>query len=323
MNTQLKFDHDKRPNFQFERSDFRAHYEDLAEHTLTVIWQHKAFIVSLIALALVLACLIIPLIPRKYSAEALIYPNLFSEQGKTVALASVDAAAVITSEARLIQSDAILRAVVARLGLAPTDARLGLAPMDASWPPWAKQRLDWVRLMFLPETRTNSPLDRMVKMLRDQVAVMNDTRSYLISISFTAPSADVAARVVNTFAMEYLRDKNLQQRRDIVAAAENELARQLANFGEKNPKVLQAAEELNAARASMKAAMNPQGQDTIIIDERVKLAVPNQTPTSPKGFVILGLSFLSALLAGIILAIWRDRREAKRKHTIGHQMNPQ
>jgi hypothetical protein len=35
--------------------------------------------------------------------------------------------------------------------------------------------------------------------------------------------------------------------------------------------------------------------------------------------VILGLSFLSALLAGIGLAVWRDRREAERKQTVGYQ----
>ena len=323
MNTPLKFDHDKRPNFQFEHSDYRAHYEDLAGDTLALIWRHRGFIVSFVALALTLTCLSIPLIPRKYSAEALIYPNLFSQQEKTVALASVDAAAIVTSEARLLRSDAVLRAVVQHLGLTPMHP--GLAPMDARWPPWAKQGLDWVRVMFLPETRNASPLDRMVAMLRNKVTVMNDTRSYLISISFTAPSADEAARIVNAFAIEYLRDKNLQRRRDGVAAAEGELARQLANYGGTHPKVLQAAEELDAARAPLEAAMSLQdgGQDEVTSDERVKLAVPNRTPTSPKGFVILGMSFLSALLAGIGLALWRDRRDKKRKHTIGHQMHPQ
>jgi uncharacterized protein involved in exopolysaccharide biosynthesis len=153
----------------------------------------------------------------------------------------------------------------------------------------------------------------MLAMLRNKVAVMNDTRSYLISISFTAPSADEAARVVNAFAIEYLRDKDLQRRRDGAAAAESALGSQLAIYGEKHPKVLQAMEELDAARASLKAAMSPQdgGQDQVFTsDESVKLAVPNRTPTSPKGFVILGLSFLSALLAGIGLAIWRDRGRA-------------
>ena len=123
MNTPLKFDHDKRPNFRVDSSDFRAHYEDLAAHTLASIGRHGGLIASLVALALALACMIIPLIPRKYSAEALIYPNLFShEQEKLVAFASVDAAAIVTGEARLIRSDAILRAVVKRLGLNPMAA---------------------------------------------------------------------------------------------------------------------------------------------------------------------------------------------------------
>jgi uncharacterized protein involved in exopolysaccharide biosynthesis len=316
MNTPLKFGPEKLPDFQPVGSDFRAHYEDLAVHTLASIGRHGGLIASLVALALALACMIIPLIPRKYSAEALIYPNLFSREAKVVALASVDAAPFVTGEARLIGSDASLRAVVKRLGLEPMAAR-----SDS----WATQSLEWVRATFLPETRNHSPFDRTVAMLRKKVVVMNDTRSYLISISFTAPSADEAARVVNAFAIEYLRDKDLQRRRDAVAAAEGELGRQLAIYGEKHPKVVQAAEGLDAARASLKAAMSPQdgGQDDVTSDESVKLAVPNRTPTSPKGFVILGLSFLSALLAGIGLAIWRDRRDEKRKHTIGHQPHSQ
>ena len=318
MNTPLKFDHEMRPNFQREGSDFRAHYEDWAAHTLLSIKRHRGLIASLVALALAIACIIIPLMPRKYSAEALIYPNLFSrEQGKAVALASVDAASIVSSEARLIRSDAILRAVV---------KRLGLDPVAAKSQSWVTQGLDWVRAMLLPETRNHSSFDRTVAMLRNKVAVMNDTRSYLISISFTASSADEAARVVNAFAIEYLRDKDLRRRRDGAGAAEGELAHLLAIYGEKHPKVFQAREGLDAARASLKAAMSPQdgGQDEVVAsDESVKLAVPNRTPTSPRGFVILGLSFLSALLAGVGLAIWRDRRDAKRKHTVGHQPHPQ
>jgi uncharacterized protein involved in exopolysaccharide biosynthesis len=264
------------------------------------IRRHARFIASLVALAITLTLVIIPLIPRKYSAEALIYPNLFShEQGKAVALGSVDAAAIVTSEARLIRSDPILGAVA---------ARLGLNPVAATSQSWATQCLDWIRVMILPETYNNSPFDRTVTMLRNQVEVMNDTRSYLISISFTGPSADEAARVANAFAIEYLREKDLQRRRNAVAAAEGELWRQLAIYGEKHPKVLQAAEGLDAARASLQAATSL--QDEVMSDENVKLAVPNRTPTSPKGFVILRLSFLSALLAGIGLAIWRDRRGA-------------
>jgi len=317
MNTPLKFDHERRPIIQREGSDFRAHYEDWAAQTLRSVRRHKGFIASLVALALAIACIIIPLMPRKYSAEALIYPNLFSrEQEKVVALASVDATSIVSGEARLIRSDAILRAVVKRLGLMDPAAKSHS---------WATQGLDWVRAMLLPETRNHSPFDRTVSMLRNKVIVMSDSRAYLISISFTAPSADEAARVVNAFAIEYLRDKDLQRRRDAAAAAEVELNRQLAIYGEKHPKTLQAKDGLDVASASLKAVMSPQdgGQDKVTSDESVKLAVPNRTPTSPRGFVILALSFLSALLAGTGLAVWRDRRGAKRKHTVGHQPHPQ
>lgn len=307
----IKFDQEARSKFQFERSDYRAHYDDLAAQILPSIARHAGLIASIVALALALACIVIPLMPRKYSAEALIYPKLFSrDQGRAVALASVDAAAIVTSEARLIRSDAILRAVAKRLGVIPGANNL-----------WATQSLDWVKVKFLPETRNHSPFDRTVAMLRNKVAVTNDTRSYLISISFTAPSADEAVRVVNAFAIEYLRDKAIQRKLDVVNLAEGELARQLAVYGDKHPKTLQTMEGLDAARASLKAAMSAQdgGQDEVAGDESVKMAVPNRTPTSPKGLTILGLSFLSALLAGIGLAVWRDRKDNRHKQAIGNQ----
>ena len=316
MNTPLKFDHERRPNLPLERSDFRADYENVAARTLRSIVRHKGLIASSVAAALALAILIIPLMPRKYSAEALVYPSLFSrEQGKVAALASIDAASIVSSEARLIRSDAILRAVVARLGL---DNEV-TTPRSS-----ALQVLDWVRTMLLPETRNHSRSDRAVAVLRNKVAVMNDTRSYLISISFAAPSADDAAEVVNALAIEYLRDKAKQRRSDVVNAAEGELGRLLAIYGQKHPKVLQAADELDVARAALKAVTSPEdgGQDAIATDESVKLAIPNRTPTSPKGIVILGLSFMVGLLAGIGLAVWRDRRDSKHKNIVGHHPYP-
>ena len=250
------------------------------------------------------------MIPRKYSAEALVYAELFSEQQKIVPLATIDAASMVTSEARLIVSDAILQAVVRRLGL-------DLNPEAGGSHSWASEGLNWFRAMFLPETRNHSPFDRQVAMLRNKVGVMKDARSYLISISFTARSADEAARVVNAITLEYLWDKTNHRRRDAVTAAEGELARQLMIYGEKHPKVLQVAHALDAARAALKAGMGQEdggrdaimdGRDASATDGSVKLALPNRTPTSPNGFMILGFSIMLGLLAGIGLAVWRDRR---------------
>jgi uncharacterized protein involved in exopolysaccharide biosynthesis len=308
MNTPLKFDHEKRPNFQFGRSDYRTQYEDLAVRILRSILRRSGLIALMVSLAIAAACIIIPIMPRKYSAEALIYPNLFSrEQEKIVALASVDATTFVTGEARLLRSDAFLRAVA---------KRLGEDTLSHSWP----QSLDGIRAMLLPETRNHSPFDRLVSMLRNKVAVMNDTRSYIISISFTASSAEEAARVVNAFVLEYVRDKVVQRRLDKLGAAEGELQRQLSVYGDKHPKTLRAVEERDAARASYEA-VNPQNgdQEEIGPDQSVKLAEPNLTPTSPNGLAILAMSLLAALLAGIALAIWLDRRDIKR----AYQAHPQ
>jgi uncharacterized protein involved in exopolysaccharide biosynthesis len=308
----------KRRGPQIKRSDYRAYYDDWAVRTLRSIVRQRWLIVSFVGLALALACITIPVLPRKYTAEALIYPNLFSRdegkpgQAKVVAVASVDAAAFVTGEARLIRSDAILRGAAKRIGQDP----------NATWSrSWAMRGLDWVRGTFLPETRRHSPFDRAVALLRSKIVVTNDSRSYLISVSFTALSPDEAARVANAVVIEYFRDKVVQRNLERVNAAEAQLGQQLAVYGDKHPKTLQAVAELDAARASFEAAKNPQGgdQDEIPSDQDVKLAVPNQTPTSPRGFVILGLSFLSALLAGIGLAIWRDRKEVQPERGIVNQ----
>jgi len=320
MNTPFKIDYDKRPDLQFERSDYRAHYEDVTSRALSSVTRHKWRIALLVAVVLAAACAVIPIMPRKYTAEALIYPNLFSreqrnEQDKVVALASVDAAAIVTGEARLLRSDAFLRAVAKRLGQVP-EAALAHS--------WAMQNLDWLRATLLPETRSHSPFDRRVAMLRNKVAVMNDTRSYLISISFTAPSPDESARVVNAFVIQYLRDRAIQRQLDRVNSAEATLQQQMAVYGEKHPKALHAAAERDAARVALEAAMSPQDGDQgdVAGDESVRMAVPNQTPTSPNGVVILGLSFLSALLAGICLAILRDRRTSVRSPEAVYQTHP-
>ena len=302
----LKLDLTTRPDLGLARSDLRAHYENVAARKLRSILlstrRHWRLVASVVTLALMLAFLILPLLPRKYSATAVVYPKLFSSpQEKSVALASIEASAVVTSEARLIRSDAILQAVAKRLALDVVDPRSSSS---------VAQSLKWIQVLFLPETLRHSPLDRTVAMLRSNVAVTSESRSYVISISFTATSADEAARVANAIAIEYLRERSKQGRRDMVIAAEAELARQLAINGEKHPKVLRAEDELSAVRAALTATGSPEadGQDGIMADDGVGLAIPNRTPTSPKGLTILGLAFILGLLSGVGLALWRDRQ---------------
>jgi len=294
--TRAPFPLKQQPDQPKPSPDFRAHYRELAIRTLLSVQRQWALLVAFMALAVLLALLVLPLLPRKYSATAFIFPSLYSqEQGKIVALATVDATSIVNGEARLVLSDSILQAVVNQLEPElQSDAGGGSG---------------WLRSMFFPETRSESRFDRKLATLRNNVEVTKDTRSYLIAISSATSSATEAARIVNAVATEYVRDKWIQRAREAAIAAEVELARQRAINGDKHPKVLQAVDALEAARADVKALMvrGDGDQGSLRTNEGLKLAVPNHTPTSPKGMVVLGLFWLLGLLAGVGSAVWRDR----------------
>ena len=113
MNAQFEFS-------RLQKSNLRTHYEDLAANAMLSVVRHRWLIGKIVIGALVLAALLVSVLPRKYSAEALVQPQLFSRGGEganPAPLASIDGAALVASEAHLIQSPAIARAVVKRLGL--------------------------------------------------------------------------------------------------------------------------------------------------------------------------------------------------------------
>jgi uncharacterized protein involved in exopolysaccharide biosynthesis len=315
-------------------SPLRTHQEDVAAKTLRSIARHKLLIASIVTIALVLAAYLIPQLPRRYSAEVLVHPDLFAreETAKLAPLASIDAASLVTSEARLIRSDAMLRAVVIKLGL--DQAR----PVSTSPTLWKKLGLerslgdrfvtyaddfvilcrrgvDRILATILPEKSTPSPLERAVNEVRDKLAVTSDTRSYLISIGFTAASPESAAKVVNAFAIEYLKAKMMQRRTDAMMTASRQLTQRSAILGEKHPSVARAKAELEAARVSLQAGpdWSDAAERDLVAAEGVSLAEPNATLSSPKGSAILGLTFIAALTGGIGLALWRDRKAALRK----------
>jgi len=314
----LKVDHEKLPDLSLERSDLRAHYDNAAGRTLSAIARQWKLVLSVACLALGLAGAAIPLIPRQYSATALVYPSLFAaEDGKVLPLGSVDAGSLVNSEARLIVSDAVLQRVVRRLELGGNSA--------AEQKSWMISAQDWLRTALFPETRNHSVFDRQVALLRNKLDVAKDARSYLISVTFIARSPDEATRVVNAIALEYVLGKKILRAQIAIAGAEGELTRQLSVYGEKHPKVLQAHDRLEAARSWLRTTMaaDDSGPNEASADEAVRLAVPNRTPTSPKGFVILGVSLVVGLLTGIGLALWRNRLGFSPHHLVFGHVLPQ
>jgi uncharacterized protein involved in exopolysaccharide biosynthesis len=289
---------------RLEPSNLRGHYEDVAANTLRSIVRHARLIAALVVIALASASLLVWQLPRRYSSEALVHPDLFrGEEGtKYMPLANIDGAAFIGSEARLIRSPSMVRTVIKRLGL-EGDPEF-VAPSSEF-----VQGLNWVRAALLPETVVTSPLERAALRVGQRLTVANDTRSYLISVSFTAASPEKAAKVANAFALEYVRAKTVLRLGEAVTAASRELAHQSAIYGEKHPSILQIKTELEAARFRMQAALTEPAVAArkLAPGDAITLAELNPTPSSPKGVVILGLAFLSAMICGIGLAVWLDR----------------
>jgi len=97
MNTPLKFDHEKRPIFQREGSDFRAHYENSAAHTLLSIKRHRGRIASLVALAIGVG------LTRAFVAEEIGRAAQIEETASAVTTAMKDAGIVSPADVHFVQ----------------------------------------------------------------------------------------------------------------------------------------------------------------------------------------------------------------------------
>ncbi len=296
MNAQFEF-------ARLERTDLRTHYANLAGNSLVSIVRHRWLIAKLVIAVLVLAALLVSVLPRKYTAVTMVQPQLFSRGGTVnpAPMASIDGAALVASEAHLIQSSAIARAVAKRLGLERSQE---FAPSTSLFGGVTRA----IREAIFPESVLSSQLERATRSVQAKLAVTRDSRSYLISIAFTAASPETAANVANAFALEYLNAKSIQRLSEAVLTATWELAQRSAIYGENHPSLVLAAADLEAARRRLHAAANrPVGSD-VAAGEGVNLAEPSSAPSSPNGSVILGLAFIGALVFGMGLAIWLDRQ---------------
>jgi uncharacterized protein involved in exopolysaccharide biosynthesis len=293
---------------QIESSNLRRHYENVAANTLGAIARHVRLIATLVVIALALASLLVSQLPRRYSAEALVQPDLFhGEDGtKYTPMASIDGAALVSSEAQYIRSPSMVRSVIKRLGLDGDPEFVT---------PGSDFLQGWARSAFFPETVVSLPLERAAARVTRRLTVTNLVRSYLISVSFTADSPEKAAKVANAFAFEYVRAKTIQRLVEAVTTASHELVRQSGVYGEKHPRILQIKTELETARSRLQAAVSePEGTaEKAPPGSTIMLAEPTPTPSSPKGVMIFGLAFLFALISGIVLALWLESRQADRQ----------
>jgi uncharacterized protein involved in exopolysaccharide biosynthesis/Mrp family chromosome partitioning ATPase len=196
----------------------REHQEAKAFGTLAALWRWRWLIAGLIAASLICAVPLILLLKRTYTADAVIrldfgrdLPSLSARQPGGPVL---DTIALVESEARLIRSRGMARRVVERLRLdqdpafAPKeDLKARLVEHARTWlAAHISERAAASLLGPPPEPPDRSWLiDQTSASLLSELSVANDSRSYLITVAFTADEPDRAAMIANAFASEYLQ----------------------------------------------------------------------------------------------------------------------
>ena len=287
-----------------ETADLPAHYEQLAYDTLRVLWHRKLLISAILVAAVLLVSVMLVRIGPRYSGEAIIELNFIREVPTAGAqiqpTASVDAAAIVDSAARVIRSRATASAVVARLGLDkdPAFAR--------------RSAFSYVQSVLGREAP--SPHDLAVDELMRKITVTNEPRSYLISIAITTGDPEQSANLANAVAVEYLRGQLLQQLTDAQVSAERDLNQLSSVYGVRHPNYVNGRTRLEHSDARLSALRGLPGDDVVKLVRGLSLLAAQKVmvPSGPNITLILGLTIAAALGVGI----WLARRLGPRRPTV-------
>ncbi len=282
-----------------ETADLPAHYEQLAYDTLRVLWHRKLLISAILVAAVLLVSVMLVRIGPRYSGEAIIELNFIREVPTAGAAqiqptASVDAAAIVDSAARVIRSRATASAVVARL-------RLDKDPAFAR-----RSAFSYVQSVLGREAATPSPHDLAVHELMRKITVTNELRSYLISIAITTGDPEQSANLANAVAVEYLRGQLLQQLTDAQVSAERDLNQLSSVYGVRHPNYVNGRTRLEHWDARLSALRGLPADDVVKLVRGLSLLAAQKVmvPSGPNITLILGLTIAAALGVGIWLA-WR------------------
>jgi ABC-type multidrug transport system fused ATPase/permease subunit len=294
----------KAPPFKIVRDedsvDLRAHYEAVAQHALRILWQRKWLIAATAVASLVIAVIALMQMGPRYTSEALIQASLTlnpDTSTKSQSVVSVNAAEVADSTARVIRSRTTADAVVAQLGL-DKDPRFERQPPLSRW-------LSAVRSALGLQQTTLTPRDLAVDALMRQVRVTAEPRSYLISVTVTAGEPEIAAKLANAVAVEYLRRQTLKELAEARSAVEHDLTDASLVYGPRHPTYLRAStklEQLDARVAALRDASSTEDLIKLATGHSLIAAHMVMKPSGPDIPLILTLAILGGLSLGISLA---------------------
>jgi polysaccharide biosynthesis transport protein len=181
-----------------------AYQQSAAVEAMQSAWRRRRLVIGMALIPAGLAVGLMMLRPAVYPAEALIElqlgradPALPVAAGP--AAVALEASSVVLGEARIVRSGMVARRVVERLDLMNDPGFSGeglishLAARFADLFGTADQ-----------QATQNRKIDNAARALENGLSVQTDNRSYLISISFSSTQPEVAEKIANAVAQEYL-----------------------------------------------------------------------------------------------------------------------
>jgi capsular polysaccharide biosynthesis protein len=289
--------------------DARLHNEEVLLSTLRLFWRNRKLFAGAVALALALATIFLLLGPKQYKAESSI--RLDFESGGAAAVTSritQEASAVVESEARIMRSRNVAEDVVARLNLADN-------PKFSSAPGIMTRIFNFLVLNSNVDDRrigesAAAPIARSPEFMRAVSAVManttveNDTKSYLVTISYQSGSPSDAATIANTLVQEYLREREVQSLFASVARLRSELGELGTRLGDRHPTFQSVKARLAEVENRIQATeTTSQVVKSVSLDKfAAEIAIPAQAPVTPASPNPKAAYAIAVLLAFIIIA---------------------
>jgi uncharacterized protein involved in exopolysaccharide biosynthesis len=219
-----------------------------------------------------------------------------SKNGPSIAPSiSLDLSRVIETQSRLLQSEDLAREVVQRLGLEQLAPELA----ESHWLPITPH-------MSTANGREDPIGQAAAKLLRG-LSVKTDPRTYMIELRYTGRDARLAEIIANAFVAEFLRTTKLQTLSLQRSSAANTLARQLAVFGDKHPKVMTAKMRLAAADDLLKKQLD-QAPNLILRNAGENITIATAGPSRPSTLLVVAFLLLVGLMVGTAVALWLERR---------------
>lgn len=192
------------------------HYDAMTFDFLAMLWRRRLLILAVTCATVLTAALYLMVTPQRYTADLVLQFDFTREDsggGGKASSVALDASTLVESEARIIRSLATARAVASRLGLdketkAPPSSVSSLIAGAGELVFPASVRRTLRHLAGFGDTGTEpTPRDIAAQRLLASLGVSNDTKAYLVTLTYRDSDPDRAALIVNAFGNEYLRRK--------------------------------------------------------------------------------------------------------------------